>query len=98
MLWEAWKLSQAYRTRPSDLYAIRDEVRAWSFDRAVYLFGSQLEAELETAGQEAKSKAQARSARQRVLSRWLGVEQKFRDPAVGKGGTVSSTSGGTVAL
>lgn len=80
------------------MYAIRDEVTAWSFDRAVYLFGSSLDAELAEAEQGAKSKAQARSRRQRVMTKWLGGKQQFKDPVAAGSGTVSSKGSGPVSL
>lgn len=66
--------------RPSDLYAVRDEITAWCFDRAIYLFGSNFEAALANAENGAKSPMQARSRRAQVFAKWLGVEMKFRDP------------------
>lgn len=92
-MWEAWKLSQTYRTRPSELYGIDDEVTAWCFDRAVYLFGSQLDAELREASDGAKSKSQARSRSQRVLTKWLGGKQQFKAPPSVGGGITSENSG-----
>lgn len=99
MLWEAWRLAKAYMTRPSEIYGIRDEVTAYSFDKAVYMFGSNLDAELKKAGKDAKSDAQANGRRQRVLAKWLGGKQQFKDPAAGGSGTVSSAAGsGAVSL
>jgi hypothetical protein len=97
-LWEAWRLSKAYRCRPSELYGIQDAVTAWSFDRACWLFGSQLDAELAEAEQGAKSKSQANGRRQRVIAKWLGGKQQFRDPVASGSGTVSSKGAGPVKL
>lgn len=97
-MWEAWKLAQAYHSRPSEIYAIKDEVTAWSFDRAVYLFGSQLEAELKIAAKGAKSDTQANGRRQRVLSKWLGGKQAFKDPVASGQGVVTSEGSGPVTL
>jgi hypothetical protein len=82
-LWEAWKLSKAYRTRPSDLYGITDEVTAWCFDRAVWVFGSTLESELSEAQHSSKKPQQAMFKQMQVLKAWGLGEMKFRDPAVG---------------
>lgn len=98
MLWEAWRLAKAYTCRPSEIYAIKDEVTAYSFDRAVYLFGSQLEAELKTAAKDAKSDIQANGRRQRVLAKWLGTQAKFKDPVAGGQDAVSSKGAGPVTL
>lgn len=59
---------------------------AFYFDRAVYTFGSALEAELEQAGQSRgkskKTETQIAMGRQQVLTRWLGTGAgKFADPA-----------------
>lgn len=58
---------------------------AFYLDRAVFLFGSALEAELERAeysggGKRKKSQSQINMAKQQVLARWLGT-QRFADPA-----------------
>jgi len=99
MLWEAWKLARAYQTRPSEIYAVKDEVAAYSFDKAVYMFGSNLDAELKKAGQGARSDAQANGRRQRVLARWLGGKAQYKDPAAAGAGTVtSSETPGSVSL
>lgn len=64
-----------------------DSVTAFYFDRAIYTFGSALEADLERASQSGKGKnrksdSQIAMARQQVMSRWLGT-QRFADPARG---------------
>jgi hypothetical protein len=63
---------------------VTDQPRAFYLDRAVFTFGTALEAELEKAGQtKGKTKrtdAQIAMARNRVLATWLGT-QRFADPA-----------------
>lgn len=99
MLWEAWKLAKAYRTRPSDLYGIRDEVAAWCFDRAVFLFGTELEAELRDAADGAKNKQQSSSRQQRVIAKWLGGKAQYKDPmGAPTPGVTTSESSGIVSL
>lgn len=65
------------------------EPTAFYFDRAVFTFGSALEDALEKAsadrGKKKKSAAQVSKARQRVMSQWLGVEQKYADPVAARG-------------
>lgn len=97
-MWEAWRLAKAYSTRPSSLYAIKDEVTAWSFDRAVFLFGSGLDADLKNAAKDAKSDSQANSRRQAVIAKWLGKPQQFKDPSSGGSGAVTSKGAGPVSL
>jgi hypothetical protein len=97
-LWEAWLLAKAYRKTPSELYFIHDEVAAWCFNRAVYMFGSELDAELQAAGDGAKNQMQAQARRQRVMSLWLGAPQQFKDPTAQASGTISSKGSGPVAI
>lgn len=56
---------------------------AYYLDRAIYTFGSALEAELERAGQSSgrnkNSEQQIAMARSMVLARWLGT-QRYADP------------------
>lgn len=54
---------------------------AFYFDRAIYTFGSALEAAIEKAGsgRGKRSESQIAMARQQVQARWLGA-QKFADP------------------
>lgn len=99
-MWEAWLLAKAYRTPPSELYFIHDEIAAWSFNRAVFMFGSELEAELQAAGDGAKNQMQAQTRRQRVMALWLGAEapQQFKDPNGAASGTISSKGSGPVTI
>lgn len=80
-LWQAWQLSKSYSCRPSEVYAIHDEVAAFCFDRAVSTFGRGLEAELDKAVNEAKSQAEANRKHALVLNRWLDQPQQFADPS-----------------
>lgn len=61
-----------------------EQPTAYYLDRAVYTFGSALEADLEKAGQQRgkskRSDSQIAMAKQQVLARWLG-NQKFAEPA-----------------
>lgn len=55
---------------------------AFCFDRAVAVFGSTVQAELDEAANKAKTDTQARNKQAMILRRWLDSgEQKFRDPA-----------------
>lgn len=81
-VWEAWQLSKTYRCRPSELYGIHHPVQAFFFDRAVWLFGTSLESDLEKSTEKVKKPKQAEQARMRVLQKWLGTEViGFRQPA-----------------
>lgn len=82
-LWEAWRLSKTYHCRPSELYGIEHPVQQLFFDRAVWLFGSAVEADLNKASEKAKKTSQAQAARARVLAKWLGDENAgFRKPEI----------------
>ena len=77
----AWKLSQAYRAKPSDIYSIEDPLAAFCFDRAIHHFGVSVETALD-ASSEGKEGNQAKAARIMTIRRWVGGEkQAFRDPA-----------------
>lgn len=77
-------MGQAWRTRPSELYCIEDPYEAFRFDRAVFLFGTALTAELDK--QEGKNSKEIQKARDRVFAKWIPTEaskgpQQFRDPS-----------------
>lgn len=81
-LWEAWQLSKTYHCRPSELYGIEHPVQQFYFDRAVWVFGSTVDNEVDKAGEKAKKPKAAEQARLRVLNKWLGAETVgFRAPA-----------------
>ncbi len=82
-LWEAWRLSKAYHSRPSEIFGVDHPVQALFFDRAVYMFGTQVEADMDQASQKAKKSTQANAARLRALNKWLGIEHgAFRTPTI----------------
>ena len=89
-------MSKTYRTRPSEIYFIHDEVAAWCFDRAVNLFGSSLEAELRAAEEGAKNNLQAVSRRQRILAKWLEGTAHYKDPS--SDGSITTNNSGPVQL
>lgn len=73
-VWEAWQLSKAYHCRPSEIYGVHHPVQAFYFDRAVWVFGTTLENDLDKASADAKKPKQGEQARLRVLQKWLGQE------------------------
>lgn len=78
--------AKTWGVRPSSLVAIDDDYVAYCLDQAVGYFGRTLEAELEKAGSDAKNESEAEFKRKRVLSDWLGEDEKpqrgmFADPA-----------------
>lgn len=80
------------------MYGIADEITAWCFDRAVFLFGSEVEADLREASDGAKTKQQSVSRQQRVIAKWLGGRAQYKDPAVQSGGEIKSVPGSAVTL
>lgn len=86
MLWEAFQLGKQLRTRPSEIYAIEDEVTAWSFDRAVQTFGMALENKLSDVTEKAKNRKSGQQKAQNELMKWLSSADtkaapgRFRDP------------------
>ena len=87
LLWEMYQLTNHYHCRASELLGIKDPWEAFQIDRAVYAFGSQLSAELESC--EGKNKSEIEGKRLRVINKWLpkavdasGTSQRrFADPA-----------------
>ena len=64
------------KIRPSELYFLKDELTAWSFDRAVLNFGAEVEADLDKIeDKNTKSLERKRTAR---LEKWLGIQPQFK--------------------
>jgi len=70
------------------MYAIKDEVIALYFDRAVFSFGSSVEADIAEAADKAKNDKQARASATRTLHKWLDQDKvmkgRFRDPGIAR--------------
>lgn len=77
-------MSSKFGCRPSDLYGVHDEVAALYFDRAVFTFGTSVEADIQNAAETAKNDKQARASAMRVLHKWLDQDKtmkgRYRDP------------------
>lgn len=73
------------RVRPSEMLFISDRLAAYCLDRAVWLFGSTLDTELEGCTTKCKTEKDMIRARQRVMDRWFPEQKfakgRFRDPA-----------------
>lgn len=80
-MWQHYRMSKSLRKSPSELLDIRHPVRAFYFDRAVWTFGSTLEADLEAAVEGVKKEKAAKAKQQMVLATWLGGKGMYRDPA-----------------
>lgn len=81
-------MSQAYHVRPSELLDVSNGYHGFTVDRAVWSFASAIEndQEIETGRLPKNASATMTShVRQRVLDRYLGIDQatakgRFRDP------------------
>lgn len=80
-VWELFSLSKAYRCRASELVNITHPVQAFYLDRAVWTFGTSLEAALNACDDGKKKAPQIKASKQRVLHTWLEMgSQGFRAP------------------
>jgi len=79
-------MAKQLRSRPSEIYAIEDELTAWSFDRAVQTFGSALENRLHQVTEKTKNQQSGQRKAQMELDKWLASADtkatpgRFRDP------------------
>ena len=83
-MWELYRQAKAFRCRPSELVGYVEPIKAFYFDRGVWMFGTEIDNALATADQNAKNPKFARAARARVLANYLrGGEStgRYRDPA-----------------
>lgn len=82
--WQLFNQATTLQTRPSELLGVTDVFMAFCLDSAIYSFGTALQNELD--GVEGKNKNEIKRKRERILGKWLGLEQKFREPGmVGSG-------------
>lgn len=81
-------MSQKLRVTPSELLHLDNPVLAYCFDRAVWLFGSSVEAELNAVESSGKNPKSVPGRKQMVLNKWIPAKNgnargRFRDPALG---------------
>lgn len=86
-MWELYRLAKTWRTRPSELIAVEDELAKFCLDRAVATFGLALENELNSVHfKDDKDGKKAERKRAQILRKWLPETMKastgtgFRDP------------------
>lgn len=80
-----WNLSQALRTRPSDILGLSDKIQCYYFDKAVWIFGTEVEADIERSSAKAKTDRGREQKRIQVLRKWIpefSEQRKFKDPAL----------------
>lgn len=77
-MWHAFLLAKTWKTRPSEIYGIHGEYRAYCFDNAIMTFGLALENALNAC--DGKTAKEIEFKRNNVFARWLDLPRKFRDP------------------
>lgn len=77
-MWGLYLTAKEYGTRPSDLLCIEDRYAAYCLDNACREFGQALEAELSNV--EGKNKKEIAVKSERVMSKWLELPMRYRDP------------------
>lgn len=84
-MWQTWQVSQSLRKSPSDLLGIKNSVHRYYFDKAVWRFGSAIEADLNAVAEKSKTAAATRAKQAMVMAKWMGAGKKtkglYRDPA-----------------
>jgi hypothetical protein len=77
-------MASAYSTLPSKLYGLKHPVEAFYFDRAVFFFGTAMDADVEESTEKVKKNRKA--AIERRVSLWLdddgNMPGRFASPAV----------------
>lgn len=77
-------MAEKFQCRPSELLGLQgDAVTAFYVDRALYRFGTAIDAEMEKAAEKGKTDQSRAMKQQMVLNRWLRAEGggRFKDPA-----------------
>lgn len=80
-MWQHYRMSKSLRKSPAELLDIRHPVKAFYFNRAVWVFGTTLEADLEAVAENVTKPKVAKAKQQMVLATWLGTRGMYRDPA-----------------
>ncbi len=73
-----------FHTTPSQLLSLTDPWESYCFNRAVYHFGTELEAEMDKVKDKNENRAQRK--REQILRKWIpeaAPARQFRDPAKG---------------
>lgn len=74
-----------YKTQPSKLAGIDNEVAAYCFDRGIRFFGKTIENDIEEKTRKVKKQDQARAKATMIFGQWMTVEGEipkgvFREP------------------
>ena len=88
-IWETYQTAKLWRVRPSELLGVSDPWTAYCLDNAVAHFGNALTAELDAV--EGKNSKEINKKRERLMTKWLDLPQRFRSPGMAtKGKTEDS--------
>jgi hypothetical protein len=90
-MWDLYLAAKTFNARPSDLMGVQDLYAAYCLDTACGEWGRAIEGALE--GVEGKTKKEVAVKSERVLRKWLGMAQRYRDPARAGAVTLPSEEG-----
>lgn len=88
MVWRLWKMSKQFGVPPASLIGVFDPLKAYFVNRGIWLFCSNLEAEMDERSDRAKNGKQSGAIRHQVLMEFLypnNPEKRFRNPVVSSG-------------
>lgn len=84
-MWQTWQMSQSLRKSPSELLRISNPIHAYYFDKAVWRFGTAVEADLNAASEKSTKPATIKAKQAMIMAQWLGkgkdVKGMYKDPA-----------------
>jgi len=76
-------MSKVYQRTPAEILSVHDELAAYYLNRAVAIFGTRVDADIEEATKDKKTEAQREASAAIALARWVegtDVASKFRTP------------------
>lgn len=84
-MWQTWQVSQSLGKPPSELMGIGNPIHRYYFDKAVWRFGTAIEADLNHVAEKSKTVAATRAKQAMVMAKWMGAGKNtkglYRDPA-----------------
>jgi hypothetical protein len=66
------------------MMGLKNSIHRYCFDRAIWMFGSSLDSQLEEVANKAKKAGSAKAKQSLILAQWLwepGAKGLFKDPA-----------------
>lgn len=83
-MWQMWQMSQNLRKTPADLLGITASAPSFYFNKAVWTFGTTLEADLNAVAEKSKKASTTKARQTQVMVTWMGTGSTkglYRDPA-----------------